>query len=471
MKNFPDMLTRRWPVLKDQRLWAGTAGLSVLLFAFFILKDTNPPPVVRYTVGILFAAAAIAAGFWRAEIALYLLTAYIPFAMQMPGDFDGRIPGFTLSNFLLILNGVLWASGRFGPGTRRWKRSPMNPPLLTFTALGVVSILQGAAYGSVYLAQAFSLFIYSWGIGFFFYFLVLHTASTPERRLRLVQILMFSTTVAALMASYEYLDTGERAGGIFNHANLLASFFCYYLFIPLAYFLLNMRSLGGWIALGSFAVIVRGVMVSFSRGGYLAIAVGGLVVTFCRSKILFFAVVGGLLFAVMNPQYLPEGVRWRLAQTFEKTPQYAVQQGQAAVHLDRSTSDRFELWKAALHIIRQNPVWGAGYNRFLGKMQNYWYAGFSFEPHNTFLFIPAEMGIPALFVFLWILGLILAQSIRVYVTSRDAFYRPLSLGVLGGVFGYIVSNCYAPRLDYPEIVSYLWILTAILFLYEPEKKS
>lgn len=470
MKLF-ETLSARWPQVSRNRLVLAAVGLVAAGFAFFILKETNPPPLIRYVTGIIFALAVIAAGVWRAEMVLYLLVAYIPFAKQMPGDFDGKIPGVNLTNVLLAVVSLLWLLGRFGPGTRRWTSSKLNAPILTFAGLGLVSILQGVSYGTSYLAQAFSQFLYSWGVGFFFYFLILHTAKTSERRIMLVQILMFSTTLAALMANYEYMDTGERAGGIFDHANLLASFFCYYLFIPLAYFLFNMRSLGGWAALASFAVLVRGVMVSFSRGGYLAIAVGGMVVTFCRSKILFFLMIGGLLFAATHPEVLPHGVRWRLEQTFEKTPQYAVAQGKAAVQLDRSTSDRFELWKAALHVIRQSPFWGAGYDRFLPKMQNYWYAGFPFEPHNTFLFIPAEMGIPALFVFLWMLGLMLTQSIWIYVVSRDAFYRPLSLGFLGGIFGYIVSNCYAPRLDYPEIVSYFWILAAILFLWEKEKKS
>lgn len=466
-----ERIKARLPQSAKNRFVLAAIALIVSVFALFILKDSSPPPMVRYTLGLVFGAAVLAAGIWRAESVLYLLVAYIPFAKQMPGDFDGKFPGVNLTHFLLALVTLLWWLGRFGPDTRRWVKTKMNAPLFAFIGLGLISILQGVSYGTSYLAQAFSQFLYSWGIGFFFYFLILHTAKTRERRMLLVQILMFSTTLAALMAIYEYHGSGERAGGIFDHANLLASFFCYYLFIPLAYFLFNMRSPGGWAALVSFAILVRGVMVSFSRGGYLAIAVGGMVVTFCRSKILFFLMVGGLLLAAVHPELLPEGVRWRLAQTFEKAPEYAVAQGQASVHLDRSTSDRFELWKAALHVIRQNPVWGAGYDRFLPKMQNYWYASFPFEPHNTFLFIPAEMGIPALFVFLWILGLMLSQSIWIYVTSRDAFYRPLSLGFLGGIAGYIVSNCYAPRLDYPEIVSYFWILAAILFLYEPEKKS
>ena len=468
MISLEELKTRVMKPGKDQVLFFAFAGMAAVI-AFFILKHLHLPPAFRYLAGFLMSLAVLAAGFWKAEGVLYLLVAYIPFAKQMPGDFDGKIPGVNLTNFLVLFSAVLWLAGRFGEGTRKLRKAPLNTPILIFLGWGVLSVIQGLPYGFSYLAQAFSQFFYSWGIGFFLYFLVLNVAKKSEQRQLIVNILIFSTTLAGLMAAYEYMDTGERAGGIFDHANLLASFFCYYLFIPLSFFLFQVKSVQGWVYLASFLILVRGVMVSFSRGGYLAIAVGGMVVTFFRSKILFFLMVGAILVAVIHPDVLPHGVRWRLSQTLEKTPDYAVKQGQAAVHLDRSTSDRFELWKAAGYVIRQNPLWGAGYDRFLPKMQNYWYAAFPFEPHNTFLFIPAEMGMPQLVVFLWILGLLFYQALRIYLSSKEPFYKPLSLGYIGGLFGYIVSNCYAPRLDYPEIAAYFWILAAILFLFDKEK--
>lgn len=342
MISLEELKTRVMKPGKDQVLFFAFAGMAAVI-AFFILKHLHLPPAFRYLAGFLMSLAVLAAGFWKAEGVLYLLVAYIPFAKQMPGDFDGKIPGVNLTNFLVLFSAVLWLAGRFGEGTRKLRKAPLNTPILIFLGWGVLSVIQGLPYGFSYLAQAFSQFFYSWGIGFFLYFLVLNVAKKSEQRQLIVNILIFSTTLAGLMAAYEYMDTGERAGGIFDHANLLASFFCYYLFIPLSFFLFQVKSVQGWVYLASFLILVRGVMVSFSRGGYLAIAVGGMVVTFFRSKILFFLMVGAILVAVIHPDVLPHGVRWRLSQTLEKTPDYAVKQGQAAVHLDRSTSDRFEL--------------------------------------------------------------------------------------------------------------------------------
>ena len=54
-----------------------------------------------------------------------------------------------------------------------------------------------------------------------------------------------------------------------------------------------------------------------------------------------------------------------------------------------TTSDRIELWKQALHLIQDHPIFG------IGPMHFAWYSPISAHPHNSVLQIMAEWGLPA----------------------------------------------------------------------------
>lgn len=54
-----------------------------------------------------------------------------------------------------------------------------------------------------------------------------------------------------------------------------------------------------------------------------------------------------------------------------------------------TTSDRIELWKQALHLIQDHPVFG------VGPMHFAWYSPISAHPHNSVVQIMAEWGLPA----------------------------------------------------------------------------
>ncbi len=54
-----------------------------------------------------------------------------------------------------------------------------------------------------------------------------------------------------------------------------------------------------------------------------------------------------------------------------------------------TTSDRIELWKHALHLIQDHPIFG------VGPMHFAWYSPISAHPHNSVLQMMAEWGLPA----------------------------------------------------------------------------
>ena len=193
-----------------------------------------------------------------------------------------------------------------------------------------------------------------------------------------------------------------------------------------------------------------------------AFLLASLAVIFIRNKVMFLLLILLTWFVLQNPAFLPAGVRYRLGQTLVKQP--AAQESAASLEnsLDPSARTRVEVWKGALWMIREHPFWGVGYSLFQNKIQHYWSGQVAIDAHNTYLLIAAEMGIPALLIFLWIVGLMSWHAFSLYRTSDDFFSKAVALGFLGGIVGFLVSNMFGSRLDSHEISSYFWILAALV---------
>src|SRR3989338_3840081 len=132
---------------------------------------------------------------------------------------------------------------------------------------------------------------------------------------------MVVMVLVALMAIRDYLNAGDssleksRVGGIAEQPNMLVAFFCYYMFLFLGFFLVYYRKPKAWLLLIPFALCFRGIMVTFSRGAYLAFATGCLGAIFFRSKVLFACLLVLIGWMAINPSLLPAGIRYRMGQT------------------------------------------------------------------------------------------------------------------------------------------------------------
>jgi O-antigen ligase len=275
--------------------------------------------------------------------------------------------------------------------------------------------------------------------------------------------------IVSLMAirDYTYVDDSDlekaRVGGIADHSNTLAAFFVYYMFLfygfVLTFFKKNKKVV--WL-LVPLMLCFRGIMVTFSRGAYLGFAAGLLTGAFFRSKILFLAMIAAGVFAVATPGVLPAGIRYRLGQTMTASGPQLYEQD-ITQSLEASASHRIDIWRAALRMIEQNPVWGIGYGAFPLAAPHY--SDRIREPvdaHNTYLLIAAEMGIPTLAVFLVVLLIALYYTWWLYRKTQDLWMKAIALGFLAGLGGLLVVNMFGSRMDDQAVASYFWILCALI---------
>lgn len=448
-------------------------GLLGIFLAFIVTKEVVLPPVVLILGTLAIGVALFVVGISRPHVIIYVLVAYLPFSKVLAGDFGGLAMAFNFTNLLMGFVIISWIMGKFSTDEPAWISTPLNFPLYLFMAVGCLAVFRGTYYD----ASSFMPILIEfkrWMTPIFIYFLVLNTVKERETVKNVAVTLMVVTTLVGLMAIYDYIELGEvgdleraRVGGISDHSNSLAAFFSYYMFLPLGFFFSSMQRANSWLLLLPFLIQFRGIMVTFSRGGYIACAAGLLAITFFkRNKFHFIMLLFLAWLAFLNPILLPAGIRYRMSQTFEKQVSYHETADELEESLESSAQTRVEIWKGALKMIKDYPLFGIGYGLFYQRIQYYWRQARPIDAHNTYLIIAAEMGVPALVIFLWIIALVMKNTFDLYRTTKNSFAHSLALGFLGGLFGLLVSNMFGSRLDSQEISSYFWILAALVMRFK-----
>ena len=81
--------------------------------------------------------------------------------------------------------------------------------------------------------------------------------------------------------------------------------------------------------------------------------------------------------------------------------------------------------------------------------------------HNGYLFVAAKMGLPALTLLLWCLGVVLARSWRGARTAPDAEFRGVHAAVCAGVLSVLLASVTEPHLMRDSSLAYLGVLAGL----------
>ena len=107
-----------------------------------------------------------------------------------------------------------------------------------------------------------------------------------------------------------------------------------------------------------------------------------------------------------------------------------------------SISTRFDAWLILAQIVKASPVLGLGFANY------YWYTplfpirgyAVSFNSHNNYVDIVAQMGLVGLIFYLWLLSEIGWLGWRLRSQMPDGFSRAYVYGALGGLAGMVVAG-------------------------------
>jgi putative inorganic carbon (HCO3(-)) transporter len=225
------------------------------------------------------------------------------------------------------------------------------------------------------------------------------------------------------------------------------------LVLAIVYFERN-RSRIFWL-LFMTAIFVWCILLTFTRGVWIALGIAGSFLSVARKKFIGLLVLAMMIFSLA---YFPNSFRERFISIADLR-NYPVP---GAI-----LSDRVLSWKSALDMIRDRPLIGIGYGPklFEGVYPRYLYPGAK-EPmayaHNLFLDITVQMGIPGLIIFLWLIASFFRGAIATFRKLSSSFLRAVVLGSITGVL-ILLLNGLVSLLLFKELGLLIFILMGITY--------
>jgi probable O-glycosylation ligase (exosortase A-associated) len=213
----------------------------------------------------------------------------------------------------------------------------------------------------------------------------------------------------------------------------------------------------------TFFLTIVTVLLTHSRGGFLAMTVTCFIMAYRAGRVLpafALSVLGILAFVV----FVPESVVERLS---------TIQEGGA----ESSAAARLKSWAGALRMIEAHPFWGVGLRNFQTQTWAFGvhYQGeahYSHVAHNSYLQIWAENGSIAILTYLVLLG-------SVFVTTRWIRRSARRLPDMEWAFnyarmieattaGFMIGAFFLNRGHFDLFYHWCGLLTAFAFIYRAE---
>jgi O-antigen ligase len=272
-----------------------------------------------------------------------------------------------------------------------------------------------------------------------FVLLYIIVLSIVDTLARVRWVLLFANAAVALGSvrlieewwQFRSFDPAYRAGLTVGNSNYFAITAA--LCVPFAFLMVlhSGKRWERWFYGGCLAFSLLGVTLCQSRGGTLAMGAAFLYLVARSRRRLRNLVLSGLV-------VLP------LMILFPSSPLHRFLHP-AAMDQD---SLRFHIvaWKAGVRMVQRHPWFGIGLGNFKPMMEWYAPAGtqWSSVAHNTFLEIAAELGLPALALFVGLLVFAYRSLGGAGKRARMAGDRTMYLATLGlqaGFLGYLVGAC------------------------------
>jgi O-antigen ligase len=196
-----------------------------------------------------------------------------------------------------------------------------------------------------------------------------------------------------------------------------------------------------------------------SRAGWISFAVALIflgILIFCKIKKkrvlinIFFTLV--IILVLMFPLY---------PRLYDKL------YGRFAAQDKGSAKSRIPQFEVAFNIIQEYPFLGIGINNYSEIMYEYdttdegLYQITPFPVHNIFLHITAEMGIFALFIFIWIIITIYLTGL-IYIFKYDNLMIHVVAGMLSGILAFLIHGLVDTASIGSKMFVFLWFFAGII---------
>jgi putative inorganic carbon (HCO3(-)) transporter len=345
--------------------------------------------------------------------------------------------GFILSGFAALLL-----------SERRWpRRTPLDGPLLLLIVMGCVSLLVTAS------PQVTQIQVMRLGAGLAGFYGLVNWARDRARLLQAAALLMVGGVGLALLAPFvvgwNLTKSMLIPSSIYEpfslrvsdpvHPNIMAALMILLLPLPLAWLLSpdnvgpRWKRIGRRFALGAACLLMGAILLlTKSRGGYIAGAVGGLMVVWLSARKRRSLVPLFLTLTVIGVG------AWWLFRTESQAPELV----EGAV--DPSTwAFRQRVWRAALQMLTDFSFTGVGMGLFndVASLLYAFQAPQNPGAHNLYLQVGVDLGFPGLIAYLAVLMSTLwmaGASLKAFAQQRDGALRTVTVGAFAGTVALVV---------------------------------
>ncbi len=456
-------------VLGTRHRWLAPAALLALAALVGVLGGWLVTAVGAVIIAAL--VLALVAGLWalsNVEIgyaALVGVIALLPFG-AVPVPFSPK-PTF-LDLAMLLLFGV-WLLQFVTRRQQDFVGGSLGVWVLIFFVLAVGAFVFGLSHAS--LDQRTARHFVEILLSIVMYYLVVNTVRDEERLKRLTRLIILAGAATAIIAIVLYAlpdatsqsillglqrvgyypeggavlryinddpSLPQRATGTAVDPNALGAFLIMTIALAIPQFLSQQRLLPRWIVAGALGAMGLALLLTLSRGAFVATAAAALalgVLRYPRLLLILAVVLAIILIVPWTQSYVSRFVEGLLAQ-------------------DLATQMRLGEYKDALILIQRYPVLGVG---FSGSPDIDTYIGVS----NMYLLIAEEMGLLGLAAFAALVIALYSAAARVYRCVRDAaqlepIWWGLHAAILGALVGGVVDH-YFFNLDFHPSVAWFWL--------------
>ena len=247
---------------------------------------------------------------------------------------------------------------------------------------------------------------------------------------------------------------GRRTGGLLSNpmtfAHIYGTAFC--VFAGLSLYAIHFRSRYARYLLPALVLAGLAVLLSFTRGMWIAMSVASLAMAF-----LFRVQLGATLTAAAAALVALATLLW---PTFRER----------IFFFSNSGDGREWIWRAHWKIFTDHPLTGVGYGENFRMIPEYYKSiGAPADiiishAHNQYLHFLAGTGIIGLLVYLLVLALFCRLSWRVYkgIDVEFAFHKGLALGCFGAQIAFWVGGLTEANLEHSKVKSILLVVWALV---------
>ena len=386
---------------------------------------------------------------------------------------------------LVIIGLMLWKLKMVNKEEAKITRTPLDLPVLSFMVICVLSLFWSDS-PMVSLLEL-SLFL----AGPMLYFIVVNNIHNDHQINRILNILLIIGGLFGVYGIFQYLGIDfsfwkanigrQQVFGLFGNVNYFAEYLIVLLPVAISLFFVCRNKMYKIFLLGGILAMGGSLILTFTRGSYLAIGISSLFMFFLylasRGKgfikenkkifiiIMAFIILITFLFVIPNPLNksgtVISKIKGRISITqFTKDP---------------SLKRREATWKFTIMMIKDHPLLGSGigtfkYNslayqaKFFDQENNrslYPY-GVADKAHNEYLQLWTELGIVGLGIFIWFIFNYFNYAIKLLKKTKDNYYQGIIIGLMGAVAAVLVDGLFGFPLHLSATLVLFWLFVGLI---------